>query len=163
LNKFEISRTFQASKEQVFAAWTEAGQLAQWWGPKGFLIKVVKLDLRPGGIFHYHLQTADGYEMWGRFVYSEIEPSEKLVFVNSFSDAEGNITRAPFSEDWPLEIRNCLLFSEAGGKTTITFSGKPLNATEEEKQMFQDNFDSMTNGFTGTFDQLEKYLAKQSI
>jgi len=70
--EFVISRVFDAPRELVWKAWTEAPRLAQWWGPKGCTIRVVKLDVRPGGIFHYAMQYKPGHDMWGRFIYREI-------------------------------------------------------------------------------------------
>lgn len=157
---FVISRVFDASRDLVWQAWTEAKHLAQWWGPKGCTIRVVKLDFRPGGIFHYAMQWQSGHDMWGRFIYREIAAPERLVFVNSFSDADGGITRAPFKDTFPLEIANTLTLSEQDGKTTLTLRGGPINATEEERKTFIGMFGSMQQGFGGTFDQLAAYLAK---
>jgi uncharacterized protein YndB with AHSA1/START domain len=120
---------------------------------------VAKLDFRPGGMFHYSMQTPDGNVMWGRFVYREIEEPVRIVFVNSFSDEHGNITRAPFAATWPLEVLNHLSLSEKNGKTTITLKGGPINATDDERKTFAGAFSSMQQGFTGTFDQLEEFLA----
>ena len=61
------------------------------------------------------LRSPDGNEMWGKFVYREIAAPERLVFVSSFSDADGNTVRAPFSETWPLEILNTLSLVEHEG------------------------------------------------
>ncbi|MGH6832455.1 MAG: SRPBCC domain-containing protein, partial [Methyloceanibacter sp.] len=47
--EFVIMRIFDAPRERVWKAWTEAERLGKWWGPKGFDIVSVKLDLRPGG------------------------------------------------------------------------------------------------------------------
>ena len=96
--EFVITRTFDAPRELVWKSWTEAERLAQWWGPKGCTIRVVKLEMRPGGIFHYAMQFKPGHDTWGRFVFREIAAPERLVFVNSFSDANGGVTRAPFSQ-----------------------------------------------------------------
>jgi uncharacterized protein YndB with AHSA1/START domain len=160
---FVISRVFDAPRTLVWKAWTEPEHLAQWWGPKGCTIRVVKLDVRPGGIFHYAMAYQAGHDMWGRFVYREIAPLERMVYVSSFSDAEGGITRAPFPQlrdTFPLEILNTLTLAEDGGKTTVTVRGHPLNATEEERETYRGMFGSMQQGFTGTFDQLAAYLAK---
>ncbi len=87
---FVIARTFDAPRELVWKAWTEPEHLAQWWGPKGCTIRVVKLDLRPGGMFHYAMAVPARATTCGRrFVYREIAPPERIVYVNSFSDAEG--------------------------------------------------------------------------
>jgi uncharacterized protein YndB with AHSA1/START domain len=155
-----ITRIFDAPRDLVFKMWTDLEHLKHWWGPKGFTFGVSKLDLRPGGVFHYSMKSPDGQEMWGKFVYREIIAPEKLVFTSSFSDEEGNTVRAPFSATWPLEILNTLTFVENEGRTTLTMRGGPLSATEEERKTFEAARDSVKQGFAGTFDQLADYLAK---
>jgi uncharacterized protein YndB with AHSA1/START domain len=129
--EFSISREFDAPLPLVFKAWSEAEHLAKWWGPNGFNIEVKTLDFRPGGMFHYYLKNDAGMEMWGKFVYREIEAPNRIVYVSSFSDAAGRVTRAFFSESFPLEVLNILSFSEENGKTTVTLRGCPLNASAE--------------------------------
>lgn len=160
--EFIITRILHAPRELVFKAWSEVEHLKQWWGPKGFKIHVAHWDFRPGGCFHYNMQSPDGHHMWGKFVYEEIEAFERIVWVNSFSDEAGNIVRAPFSELIPLEIRNAVTFSENNGMTTMTLHSEPINATEEERSFFEGMFESMQEGFGGTFDQLETYLANHT-
>jgi uncharacterized protein YndB with AHSA1/START domain len=155
-----ITRVLDAPRELVFKAWAEVDRLAKWWGPKGSTIHVVAFDLRPGGIFHYGMRYPDGNEMWGKFVYHEVVAPERIVFANSFADAQGNTIRAPFSADWPLEIMNTLTLTESEGKTTLTLRGGPLNATEAEHAIFESMRSSMQQGFGGTFDQLDEYLAQ---
>ena len=75
---FLFTREFDAPRDLVFKAWTERERLQEWWGPQGFGIRVAKLDLRPGGVFHYGMQTPDGREVWGRFAYREIAAPERL-------------------------------------------------------------------------------------
>jgi uncharacterized protein YndB with AHSA1/START domain len=160
--EFTISRTFNAPRELMFKVWTEPEHLVHWWGPKGFRVSVNKLDLRPGGIFHYGMKTPDGHQMWGRFVYKEIIPPEKLVFIVSFSDEEAGITTHPMSQSWPKEVLSTVLFTEEAGKTTLTMTGIPVNASHEEIKTFTDGFASMQQGWAGTMGQLEDYLANIS-
>jgi uncharacterized protein YndB with AHSA1/START domain len=157
-----VTRTFTAPRELVFKVWTESEHLAHWWGPKGSTINVSKLDLRPGGLFLYSMQHPDGIELWGKFVYHEVVAPEKLVYISSFSDPVGNTVPAPFFEEgkWPLEILNELTLDEQDGKTTVTLRGGPINATEEQIQAFAEMHGSMQQGFAGSFDQLEEYMAK---
>lgn len=155
-----ISRAFDAPRELVWKAFTEADRLAQWWGPKGFTMLVRTLDFRPGGVFLYAMRAPDGHVMWGRFVYRDIQEPERMVFVNSFADEDGNIIRAPFSPTWPLEILNIVTFTESGDKTTVTLRGGPINASDEERATFWSSQESVEQGFAGTFDQLAAYLAE---
>jgi uncharacterized protein YndB with AHSA1/START domain len=157
---FVITRELDAPRDLVFKAWTEPERLAQWWGPKGVTMVSTKVDLRPGGIFHYGMRGPDGREMWGKFVYREIVPPERMVFIVSFSDEDGGVTRHPMAPAWPLEMINTLTLTEHDGKTTLTLRGAPYAATEEERATFKDGHKSMQQGFTGTFDQLAEYLAR---
>ncbi|HSI63983.1 MAG TPA: SRPBCC domain-containing protein [Candidatus Saccharimonadia bacterium] len=159
VEEFVTTRTLKAPRDLVWKAWTEPERLAQWWGPKGCAVKVHQLDLRPGGTFHYTFSFPDGGEMWGRFAFQEISPPEKIVWINSFSDPDGGITRPPFDENWPLEILNVLTLTENDGSTLLTLHAKPINATAEEANTFDRNRDSLAQGYGGTWDQLEEYLA----
>ena len=160
-SEFVITRVFNAPMSLVWKAHTEPERLAQWWGPKGFKMLVATIDLRPGGMFHYGMESPDGHQMWGRFVYREIVPETKLVFVVSFSDEKGGVIRHPMAPNWPLETLNTMTLSEHNGKTTMTITGGPINATEEERNTYNSAFEGMNQGFKGTYDQLDEYLATQ--
>lgn len=157
--EFTISRAFNAPRDLVWKAWSEPERLAQWWGPKGCGLEVKTLDFRPGGIFHYSMKLPTDQTWWGRFTYREIEKPGRIVFVSSFSNEAGGVARAPFSSTWPLEVLNNLTLTEQDGKTTVALRGGPLNPTPEEREMFEGMSDSMKQGFGGTFDQLDDYLA----
>src|SRR5262245_38207273 len=102
--EFFIRRTFKAPRDRVWKAWTEAEQFGQWWGPKDFEVVSVTLDLRPGAMAHNLLRSPDGKDMWGRLLFREIVPQERLVFIVSFSDPKGGVSRHPLHESWPLHI-----------------------------------------------------------
>lgn len=153
-----ITRVFDAPRELVWRVITQMKHLAHWWGPKGWQRRMISLDLRPGGIFHYSIQTRGGDEIFGIIVYREIVPPERLVFVNSFADANGRVVRAPFNANWPLEVLSVWTLTEQDGKTTFTIRSQPHNATEAEQKAFRDAFPSVRQGFAGTFDLLAAYL-----
>jgi len=159
---FTISRTFDAPRELLWKAWSERARLMEWFGPKGFKMPAAKMEFRPGGSFHYCLAAPNGHEMWGKFVYREIVALEKIVLVSSFSDEAGEITRHPMSATWPLETLSTFTLTEENGRSTATIQWVPLNATEEEINTFNAAHEGTKQGWTGTFDQLEAYLAKAS-
>lgn len=51
-NVLTLERVFNAPRELVFQAFSEAEHLKQWWGPNGWSIPVCNVDFRPGGIWH---------------------------------------------------------------------------------------------------------------
>lgn len=156
---FVISRVFDAPRDLVWKSWTDADRLRKWWGPKGFVVHTSKMDLRPGGTFLYGMTAPDGSDMWGRFVFREIDAPRCLVFINSFSDPEGGLSRHPGHLSWPLQMLSTVTFWESAGKTKVTVQWEPYEASELERKTFRDGMGSMQQGWTGTFEQFDDYLA----
>ena len=154
-----ITRVLNAPRELVWKSLTEPERLEQWWGPKGFTTRVHKLDLRPGGIWLYSQRAPDGHEFFGRWVYREIVAPERLVNVSSFTDEKGNPIPHPMIANWPLEILGVATFTEHQGKTTMVVRMSPINATESERKTFEDHLHWMEEGFEGTLEKLDKFLA----
>ncbi|MBM4119179.1 hypothetical protein FJ251_15870, partial [bacterium] len=46
---FRTERVLTATPSRVFAAFAQAEQLAQWWGPSGFTNTFATFDFKPGG------------------------------------------------------------------------------------------------------------------
>jgi uncharacterized protein YndB with AHSA1/START domain len=64
------------------------------------------------------------------------------------------------SAGWPLELLSTFTFEDLGdGKTRFTIRWSPYKATEDEQKTFDAAHDSMTQGWGGTMQQLEAYLA----
>jgi uncharacterized protein YndB with AHSA1/START domain len=158
---FTISKTYDAPRNLVWSCFTSAEHLRHWWGPKGIEIVNSRLDFRVGGQYHYGMQSPDGGIMWGRFMFREIVAPEKIVFINSFSDEAGGLTRAPFFDGkWPLEVLSTFLFEEVTpGKTKFTVIWTPENANTAEREVFAANLTSARGGWTGTLEKLGDYLA----
>jgi uncharacterized protein YndB with AHSA1/START domain len=158
---FVITRVLDAPRELVWKCFTEPERMKEWWGPKGVKVVKSKMDLRLGGTYLYGMQTPDGQVMWGKFVFRAIKAPERMEFINSFSDEAGGVTRHPLASTWPLELLSVFTFeAQAGGKTRLTITWTPHNASEEERNTFDAGHASMQNGWSGTMEQLEAYLAK---
>lgn len=154
-----ITHVTDAPRELVFKAWTEADRLEQWWGPAGMELVSCKIDLRPGGLFHYGTEIPNGSTMWGRWLLEEITAPERLSYVFSFSDEQGGITRAPFAADWPLRVFSTVELAEESGKTRITMRACPVEASDAERAVFAGMVEGMKQGWSGTLGQLDSYLA----
>jgi uncharacterized protein YndB with AHSA1/START domain len=164
---FEITRVLEVPRERVWQAWSEAGELQHWWGPKGCAIEVCRLEFRPGGFFHYAMNFAgtfaDEPKTWGRFNYRDIVAHQRIVWLNSFSNENCGITRAPFSELCPLEIENSVTFTERAGVTTVALRAKPFGEVAAERKYFEDLSASLDEGYGGTFERLTNYLAGRPV
>jgi uncharacterized protein YndB with AHSA1/START domain len=81
LPALQMKRTFQAPRERVFRAWTNAKELALWFAPSAEYSTVVpELDLRVGGKYRLEMHHKGGnvHKLTG--TYREIAPPEKVVF-----------------------------------------------------------------------------------
>ena len=152
---------FDAPRERLWEVLTQAEHLKEWWSPTGFTMIAANIDLRPGGVFHCGLRAVDGYKMWGKFVYREIVPPERLVFVNSFSNAAGGVSRHPIVPTWPMETLITVTFEdEGGGKSKLNVRWAAHNATEVEQKTFNASHVGMKATWMGTLDRLAAYVAK---
>jgi uncharacterized protein YndB with AHSA1/START domain len=80
-----FQRTFKAPREDVFQAWTQPDQIAEWWDPSGARLTECAIDLRPGGAFKFvNRDSAHSPPFAG--VYRAIEAPSLLVF-----DALGSV------------------------------------------------------------------------
>lgn len=112
-NAVIIERFFDAPRDLVWKTFTEPAHLVNWWAPHGWTLPVCEIDFRPGGTWVSAMRGAEGDDHWGKAVYREIVAPERLVYLDSFTDAEGN----------PIEGMPTMLitleFIEQGDRTKI--------------------------------------------
>ncbi len=115
-----ITRAFDAPRERVWKAWADPDCLKQWWGPRDFTAPSITLDFREGGTYLYCMRSPEGQDYWSTGTFREVVPMERIVYTDSFADAEGNPVPAShygMEGDWPAELRVTLTFEDQDGKT----------------------------------------------
>lgn len=160
---FVLTRVFRVPREKMWDMWTREEHLQQWFGPKERTISKSSLDLREGGRYHYCMRGADGSEMWALWTFRKIVRPESLEFLLSFADEQGNVIRAPWDAEWPLEMLVKATFAEHAGighGTVIKLEKCAYHANAAERQKFADHRDSMRQGWTGSLDRLEEFFGK---
>mgnify|MGYP003379352566 CR=1 FL=1 len=91
-----FEREIAATRTQVFDAWTNADQVANWWDPTGARLVACEIELKPGGAFRF-VNEGHGPPFTGTYVV--IERPSRLVFEALGSvgtvtlEAQGNVTR----------------------------------------------------------------------
>jgi uncharacterized protein YndB with AHSA1/START domain len=156
---FTISRTFAASREQMWKAFSDQSRMKQWWTLNGFKVDSSDMDFRAGGYYLYQLQTPDDQDIWGKWSYQQIDFLQQIVMISSFSDEMGQVVRNPDDPTWPLELLNTFTFGEADGQTLVTLSVTPVAPTAGELKTFEDSADQMTRDWLGIFGALATQLA----
>ena len=159
-SEFVISRTFNAPRDIIFDMWTDPKHLVNWMGPTGSKSHYKTADIRPGGMSHYYMEIPGG-KLWGKVNYKEIQKPSRLVYVQSFSDENGGLGTHPMAPIFPPEMLTTVIFEASGNKTNLTLTWIAVNATDEEIATFEGMKPGMTQGWGGSFERLDEYLANQ--
>ena len=160
--EFVFSRTFEASREDVWNAFTQPEHLKHWWGTPGSSIEIARHELKAGGMFHYRMNFPDGRAMWARFIFREIAAPRRLVWLNAFSDEHGGLSRNPWVPTFPLETLNTVTLAEQHGETLLTVTVVPFDASDDEARIFSGGINAMKMGFGASFEVLADYISQRS-
>ena len=140
------TRLFDATREQVFQAWTDPVILARWWGPKDFRNTFHEFDARPGGVWRFVMHGPDGRDYQNRITFDEIVAPERIVY------------RHDGAEDVePVTFAQTVTFEDIGnGETRLTWHGKFPSAEERARVIREYGADK---GLAQTMARLDDYLA----
>jgi uncharacterized protein YndB with AHSA1/START domain len=133
-----ITRTFDASPEVVFEAWTSPAAFGRWFGTESTAVEDVRMDLRVGGDWSARMVLGDGTEIGWHGSYLEVEAPHRLVL--SLSDRPG---------DQFERVSVILKEVEAGTEMTFTQSGG---------HMPPEDYAQAEEGWRSFFDDLAKAL-----
>ena len=115
-----IERKFAATPERVFAAFTDASVVKDWFGPEGMGVPEAEIDLKVGGAYRIRMQSSGGdddHTVGG--VYRVIDPPNRLSF-----------TWAWAGDDMPgVETLVTLDFAAAGTGTLMTLTQVGFEST----------------------------------
>jgi uncharacterized protein YndB with AHSA1/START domain len=87
-NTVKLHRVFAADPEKVYRAFIDADAMASWLPPYGFVCKVHKMDVRPGGTYKMsftNFTSGNSHSFGGE--YLEIIPNELLKYSDEFDDS----------------------------------------------------------------------------
>lgn len=147
--ELKIDRLIRAPRETVWAAWTDARQLAQWWGPHGFTNPVCEIDPVIGGQLHIVMRGPDGVDYVNKGAIRKITPPAYLEFTVALKEADGSDR---------LENLTTLTLEEAEDGTRLRLHVRVLTETPEAHE----NIAGMEAGWNESIDRLVSQLAARS-
>jgi uncharacterized protein YndB with AHSA1/START domain len=103
-----MSRVYDAPRELVWQAMTQAKHIRRWWGGPGFSNPVCEMDVRPGGLWHHVMRFPDGHELRLEFVFLEVEPPCRLTWRHVDHGSR---------KDGPPTCRTTVTLDDLGGRT----------------------------------------------
>lgn len=136
----EQERVFDATPEQLFGLLTEPTALAKWWGPHGFAIPEIHIDLRVGGSLRITMQPPDGepFHLSGEFL--QIEFPCELTFTFRWDE--------PVPDDRETVVE--LSLDSHDGRTTLSLTQGEF-ATAERLELHR-------SGWADSFEKLDAIL-----
>jgi uncharacterized protein YndB with AHSA1/START domain len=133
-----VTHSYPASIDRVFAAWTDASQLSQWFGPTDEHTAIAEVDLRVGGNYRIAIHHVSGNVHTVIGTYQLIDPPKKLAFT------------------WNWE-------GSTAPDTLVTIDLIPQGSSTEvkvthEKFLDTESRDKHNQGWTGGLNRLERYF-----
>jgi uncharacterized protein YndB with AHSA1/START domain len=144
-----ISRSFEAPLDLVWAAWTQAELLDQWWGPKPCVAETKEMNFTVGGRWLYAMVIPGVGKKWDSKTFLTIEPKSGFTYRSAFCDENGDVDPETKSSVWENS------FVEKDGITTVTNVIRN-DSLERLEMMIKMGF---KEGYTMGLDQLEALLA----
>lgn len=160
-DRFFINRSFDAPIDLVFDMWADPHHLVKWLPPAGATMECVRADIRTGGTSLLRMNGSGGPAMHVRAAYEKVDKPNCIVYRQTFCDENERPTPPAFAEGWPAELMvSVTLTEEWPGRTRVTVQSEVAGeATAAERETFRQGKGGMTQGWTGSFDQLERLLS----
>lgn len=136
-----MSRTFDAPRDLVFAAHTQAEHVRHWWGRGNPLD--VELDFTVGGKWRF-VEHADGTEHAFRGEFREIDPPAGFTWTFEYEPMPGHVCVERYE------------FTEHDGRTTVSTT-TTFDTREDRDGMLESG---METGAEQSYQALDAYLGK---
>jgi uncharacterized protein YndB with AHSA1/START domain len=150
--QLQLTRVFDAPRELVFKAWTDAKQFHQWFGAAachGGALQSTKLDARVGGKYRLQVRSAEGEFFTTVGTYREVKSPERLVFTWAFEkDGSGD----EFGEVEPPEMLVTVELKARGKQTELILTHEKFASVESR--------DRHEDGWKRCLDSLGKFAGK---
>jgi uncharacterized protein YndB with AHSA1/START domain len=135
---------FKAPRQLVFKVLTDPQTIPEWWGPRGLITKVDKMEPWAGGSWRYVVSNSKGDQWPFHGVYHTVEAPGQIVFTYEYEDLPGKVS-----------LETTILEDHEDGTKMTTIS--VYQTVEDRDNMLKSD---MEEGADETNDRLEELLMK---
>jgi uncharacterized protein YndB with AHSA1/START domain len=149
-----LERTYDASPEVVWQAWTNPEMLKQWWGPDNVTIPECEVDLKVGGKFYIVMEAGKAMgpykgTLWPMLAeFTVVETNSKLSYT-------AQAWTENHKEETTIDQTTEIVFSEENGKTNIKVKATIYKAGPGAGMAAA----GMQAGFTQQLEKLNQFLS----
>lgn len=156
IKEVNFERTYDASREVIWEAWTNPEKIKQWWGPDNVIIPECEIDLKIGGKIYIVMEAGEAmgafkgtkWPMLGAFTV--VEPHSQLSYTAQ-AWTEGQ------KEDTTIDQITELTLIEEHGKTTIKIRAAIYKTGPKAGMAVQ----GMEYGFAQQLEKLTNFLSSK--
>ena len=139
-----LSRVIAAPRSRVFQAFTDPSRITRWFGPEGFTIETLEIDIREGGRWRFVYTGPNGTRYENRMVFLRVDVP-RLLEIEHGSDVD----------DDPTRFHMTITFDEqSDGKCVLPL--RQLHPTKEQRDATI-GFGAVEFGYQ-TLDKLARHL-----
>lgn len=150
-NQIKVERSFDAPVDLVWAAWTEADILDQWWAPKPYRAVTKSSNFTEGGQWLYYMLSPEGEKFWCLFDFEVIRPKEFYSGIDAFCDENA------VKNDTKPRVRWENSFTPHENQTLVNIQLQ-FDTFEDLQTIIEMGF---KEGFTAGMENLDQYIAAQ--
>jgi uncharacterized protein YndB with AHSA1/START domain len=141
-----MTRVFDAPRELVWQAMTDAKHVVHWWGPRGFSTTIEEMDVRPGGTWKHVMHGPDGADYPNKSIFKEVVKPERIVY--SHGGGRKGKPGANFVATWTFE-------AVENGKTRLTM--RSVFPSAADRDLIVKEYGAI-EGAKQTFERLAEHL-----
>lgn len=134
-----VERVFEAPRERVFAAHTDADLVARWWGRHEDTTEVAELDATTGGSWRFVSRDGEGNEHAFRGVFREVTAPERIVQTFEWEGMPGHVSvdAAEFEDlgDGRTRIRSVSTFHVGSERDGMLGAGMEKGLSESYEKL----------------------------
>ena len=144
-----MEREFAAAPAALFRAYTDPEALPRWYGPDGFTITMIAMDLRVGGLLRFIMHGPDGTDYSNRIQYREIVPAARLAYRHGWD-----------IDDDPRDFEVVITFTPTGAGRTLLKTHSTFSSMEARNAVMK--FGAVELG-KQTIEKLAVYLESVGV
>ena len=138
--RLHLEMVVASPPERVFAAFSDADELRQWWGPKSFTVPYLQFDVAEGARYRITMQPPDGEAFHLGGTFRVVEAPRRLVFTFAWEEPD------PDDQETVVTVS----FESAVRGTNLVLDQEPFK-TEPRWELHRD-------GWTDTLERLGSFV-----
>jgi uncharacterized protein YndB with AHSA1/START domain len=152
-----LTRVFDVPVERAWRAWSDPGDVMQWWGPTGFTCPLAEMDFREGGTSLVCMrapQEFGGGELYNTWTYSRIDPQKRIEFIHRFTDRNRTLldpAQIGIPAGVPKEVPHVITFEELDGKRTEMIVTEYGYTSEQARDLSKVGMEQCLDKMAGIF------------